>query len=223
MPDIQQYYEQYWAKPDEYSDPTTPMRTALLERHVGHLLRPGTKVLDVGCGRGEFCGFFASKGCQAEGTDISVNCIEFARQKNPGCQFHPVAVEALLPARRGEFDLAFSSEVIEHLFDVATYLHAMNHLLKPGGLLVLTTPYHGLIKNILIDLRNYARHYDPLGQHIRFFDQKNLGDCLRLFGFEPIVWTGYGRPWPVWKSFFVVSRKIKDAEMPSFATQGRHE
>jgi SAM-dependent methyltransferase len=223
MPDINAYYEQYWANPEDYRDPTTPLRTALLQKHVGHLLKPGTKVLDVGCGRGEFAGFFAASGAHAEGTDISENCINFARTKHPNCAFHACAVENLLPARKGEFDLAFSSEVIEHLFDVGTYLHAINHLLKPGGTFVLTTPYHGLVKNVLIDLTNYAKHYDPLGQHIRFFDRANLGNCLRLFGFEPIVWTGYGRPWPLWKSFFVVSRKTHDAQMPSFSTQGRHE
>jgi 2-polyprenyl-6-hydroxyphenyl methylase/3-demethylubiquinone-9 3-methyltransferase len=223
MPDINEYYEQYWQSPEEYHDPTTPLRQALLDKHVGGLLKPGAKVLDVGCGRGEFCGFFAAKGCAAEGTDISTNCIEFARKHHPGCGFHAVAVEALLPARAGEFDLVFSSEVIEHLFDVATYLHAINHLLKPGGRVVLTTPYHGLVKNVLIDLRNYARHYDPLGQHIRFFDRASLGGCLEMFGFTPRVWTGYGRPWPLWKSFFVVAEKTSQAQMPTFATQGRHE
>jgi len=223
MPDINQYYEQYWEKPEEYSDPTTPMRTALIERHIGQLLKPGTRVLDAGCGRGEFCSYFASKGCDAEGIDISANCIAYARKQHPQCQFHAIPIEAALPARRHEFDVVFSSEVIEHLFDVGTYLYAINHLLKPGGLLVLTTPYHGLVKNVLIDLRNYAKHYDPLGQHIRFFNRANLGGCLELFGFEPQVWSGYGRPWPVWKSFFVVAKKTSEAVMPSFATQGRHE
>ncbi|MFN0012048.1 MAG: class I SAM-dependent methyltransferase [Phycisphaerales bacterium] len=223
MPDINQYYEQYWQNPEDYHDPTTPQRQALLERHVGHLLRPGTKVLDVGCGRGEFCAFFAGKGASAEGTDISTNCIEYARTRHPGCTFHATAVEALLPGRAGTFDLVFSSEVIEHLFDVATYLHAINNLLKPGGTLVLTTPYHGLVKNVLIDLRHYARHYDPLGQHIRFFDRKSLGACLDLFSLRPRVWTGYGRPWPLWKSFFVVAQKVGEARMPRFETQGRQQ
>ena len=214
MSDVKTYYEKYWEKPTEYYDPTSPQRLALLERHAGHLLKAGTKVLDVGCGRGEFTAFFGSKGCAAEGIDISQTGIEYARQQHPGVTFHVGVVETLLPARKGAFDVLFSSEVIEHLFDPGTYLAAMNQLLRPGGTLVLTTPYHGLIKNILVDLTNYSKHYDPLGQHIRFFDQRSLNRCLEQFGYRAKVWTGYGRPWPLWKSFFVVAEKTRDVEIP---------
>jgi SAM-dependent methyltransferase len=96
------------------------------------------------------------------------------------------------------------------LFDVETYLQSINRLLRPGGRFVLTTPYHGFVKNVLVDLLNYHKHYDPLGQHIRFFDRASLSTCLVKFGFEPKVWTGYGRPWPFWKSFFVVSSKARE-------------
>lgn len=214
MPEIDEYYERYWASPADYLDPTTPLRIKLLERTVGNLIKPNSKILDVGCGRGEFVELFASKGACAEGSDISSNCIEFARAKYPKLTFHRCSVETLVSERAASFDLVFSSEVIEHLFDVATYLHAINRLLKPGGVLVLTTPYHGILKNILISATRYAKHYDPLGQHIRFFNQTSLQFCLETFGFQPIVWTGYGRIWPFWKSFFVVSRKVAESQMP---------
>jgi len=203
---IDQYYERYWELPEEYDDPTTPQRQGLWKRHLASLPR-GARVLDVGCGRGEFCVFFASLGYSPTGTDISSQAVEFARRQHPGIAFEACPVEALLPSQAGAFDAVFSSEVIEHLFDVGTFLESIHQLLKPGGLLVLTTPYHGLVKNITIDLMNYAGHYNPLGQHIRFFDKQSLSMCLTRFEFEPIVWTGYGRPWPFWKSFFVVSRK----------------
>lgn len=211
MAEIAEYYERYWDNPEAYYDPTTPERTALLARHVGEVLaRPGARVIDVGCGRGEFCAFFKSKGAHAEGIDLSETGIRYARKHHPGITFHAGLVESLLPARRGEFDLVFTSEVIEHLFDPASFLAACNQLLKPGGTLVVTTPYHGLIKNILIDVANYAGHYDPLGQHIRFYDRKGLSQVLEVAGFRGRVWTGYGRPWPLWKSFFVVADKAKD-------------
>lgn len=217
MPDIGEYYERYWDKPEAYYDPTTPMRTALIRRHAGHLLGSGVRVLDAGCGRGEFCAFFKAGGAQAEGIDISATGIEYARKQHPGVTFHAGVTESLLPGLRHAFDGVFSSEVVEHLFDVGTYLAAVNQLLKPGGTLVLTTPYHGLIKNILIDVANYHRHYDPLGQHIRFFDKKGLGECLEAFGFAPKVWTGYGRPWPLWKSFFVVASKAREVDLAAAA------
>jgi SAM-dependent methyltransferase len=220
MPSIEQYYENYWEDPESYSDPTTPQRQSLLARVLPRV-PPGGLILDVGCGRGEFCDFFARQGFRAEGTDLSHAAVKYARERYPAATFHAALVEDLLPARAGEFDAVFSSEVIEHLFDVGTYLLAINHLLRDGGLFILTTPYHGLLKNITIDLLNYSNHYDPLGQHIRFFDTKSMDKCLRTFGFEVVHWWGYGRPWPFWKSFFVVARKISLAKALSVGTQGR--
>lgn len=223
MPTIEQYYENYWEHPEEYSDPTTPQRQALLAKVLPRIAKGG-RILDVGCGRGEFCDFFAkwgNQGFRAEGSDLSHAAIAYARRHTPACTFHAAPVEDLLPARAGEFDMVFSSEVIEHLFDVGTYLLSINHLLRDGGLFVLTTPYHGLVKNISIDLLNYSRHYDPMGQHIRFFDTRSMGQCLRSLGFEVEHWWGYGRPWPFWKSFFVVARKASQAKPMSVGTQGR--
>ena len=220
MPSIEEYYENYWEAPEEYSDPTTPQRQALLDRMLPRVPAGGA-ILDVGCGRGEFCDFFARKGFRAEGTDLSHAAVKYAQARYPSATFHAVVVEDLLPARAGGFDMVFSSEVIEHLFDVGTYLLAINHLLKDGGTLVLTTPYHGLLKNLSIDLLNYSRHYDPLGQHIRFFDTRSMNTCLRTYGFEVDHWWGYGRPWPFWKSFFVVARKVSRARARSVGTQGR--
>jgi SAM-dependent methyltransferase len=209
MATVNEYYERYWDAPETYYDPTTPRRQQLLRRHLA-TLPEGSRVLDLGCGRGEFCEFFRSLGFEAEGIDISSQVVAHARDAHHGIPFHVGEAASLLPVRAGAYDCVFSSEVIEHLFDVGEYLSAVNRLLKPGGLYVLTTPYHGLLKNVLIDALNYRGHYDPLGQHIRFFDRRGLADCLERFGFRPLVWTGYGRPWPFWKSFFVVSRKAAD-------------
>lgn len=207
MPEIETYYEQYWESPEDYNDPTAPQRQALFRERTN--LPKGAKILDVGCGRGEFCAFFKEMGLEAEGIDLSKTGIEYARKQHPGITFHTGATDNLLPEKAGSYDAVFSSEVIEHLFDVDSYLKAIHDLLKPGGTFVLTTPYHGLIKNIVIDFTNYAKHYDPLGQHIRFFDRKSLDMCLRKWGLVPQSWTGYGRPWPLWKSFFVVCEKPK--------------
>jgi ubiquinone/menaquinone biosynthesis C-methylase UbiE len=223
MVTFEQYYESYWDRPDEYNDPTTPARMALLRKHLANVPK-GSRVIDVGCGRGEFCEFFrAELGLVPEGIDISENVIRYARQRYPAIEFHVGEVPQLTTAKAGSFQAAFCSEVIEHLFDVEGCLKSINRLLAPGGTLVVTTPYHGLIKNLTVAAFNFAKHYDPIGQHIRFFDKTSLGQCLRYSGFAPLVWTGYGRPWPFWKSFFVVSRKIAEpSERSEMTSQLRH-
>jgi 2-polyprenyl-3-methyl-5-hydroxy-6-metoxy-1,4-benzoquinol methylase len=211
MVSIEQYYENYWDRPDEYNDPSTPARFALLKKHLAHLAT-GARIIDVGCGRGEFCGFFKQMGFASEGIDISENVIRYARERHPDIMFHNGEVQTLLPGNAKVFDAAFTSEVIEHLFDVEGYLKCVNQLIKPSGTLIVTTPYHGWLKNMVVDTLNYTKHYDPVGQHIRFFNKKGLEMVLRNSRFEPLVWTGYGRPWPMWKSFFVVARKVSDAQ-----------
>lgn len=209
MASVNEYYEKYWDAPEEYSDPTTPQRQALLSRHVADLPQ-GAAILDAGCGRGEFCAYFKSIGFAPSGIDLSATVITYARAEHPGIPFRIGEIESLLPDEEGKYDCVFSSEVIEHLFDVGSYLQSINRLLKPGGRYILTTPYHGFVKNVMIDVLNYGQHYDPLGQHIRFFDRKSLQSCLVKYGFKPEVWRGYGRPWPFWKSFFVVSTKSSE-------------
>lgn len=211
MTDIAEYYDRSWTQPELYNDRTSPLRKALLRKHLPAAgIKPGARVLDLGCGCGEFAAFFKAEGYEAEGIDISGNVVEWARKHNPGPEYHVGEVSAMLPARQGAFDAVFSSEVIEHLFDVEGYLRSINRLLKPRGVLVLTTPYHGVVKNIVIALSRFSHHFDPLGQHIRFFDRPGLEMCLRKFGFAAEVWTGFGRFWPVWQSHFVVSRKVQD-------------
>ena len=203
MATVNEYYQRYWDAPESYNDPTTPQRQQL---------PAASRVLDLGCGRGEFCAFFKRLGFVPEGIDISGQVIEHARSPHPGIAFHAGEVQELLPGRAGAFNCVFSSGVIEHLFDVGDDLRDANQLLRPEGLFLLTTPYHGFLKNVMIDALDYSGHYDPLGQHIRCFDRRGLENCLAKFRFRPFVWTGYGRPWPFWKSFFVVCRKERDAE-----------
>jgi len=220
MRSIDEYYENYWENPGDYADPSTPDRQALLRRFLKMAPAAG-RILDLGCGAGEFCDFFRSHGFEAEGSDLSQNAIMHARKTYPGITFHVGEVETLLDCREGYYDVVFSSEVIEHLFDVGGWLGAVNGLLTPEGLLILTTPYHGLAKNLAIDIFGYSKHYDPLGQHIRFFDRVGLARCLDLTGFTPLEWTGYGRPWPFWKSMFVVAKKTRAFAGLSVGTQGR--
>lgn len=105
------------------------------------------------------------------------------------------------------FDAVWCSEVIEHVFDVWGFLTSVHRILAESGRLVLTTPYHGLVKNLALSLRGYANHYNPFGGHIRFFCRRSLERCLRHCGFAVEQWRGYGRFWPLYRSFFVVARK----------------
>jgi 2-polyprenyl-3-methyl-5-hydroxy-6-metoxy-1,4-benzoquinol methylase len=205
-----EYYERYWADPHTAppaGDPTTAERQALLKRALQRQVPPGGAVLDAGCGAGEFTDFIDRLGYKAVGTDLSEAAVGFARRRYPNSQFRVCTPEQVADELAGQFDAIWSSEVIEHIFDVYSFLVALNKVCKPGGHLILTTPYHGVAKGVMISMFGHAAHFNPFGGHIRFFDKSSLNACLAHCGFTATHWSGFGRFWPLYKSFFVVARK----------------
>jgi len=99
--------------------------------------------------------------------------------------------------------------VLEHLFDVARAFAEFHRVLRPSGLLILTSPFHGRLKLIATALLpgRFEGHFDVNGPHIRFFSRKSLAASLARAGFEAVWWRGTGRFWPFYRSFFVVARK----------------
>lgn len=182
-------------------------RKVKLRKALGEL-PAGAPVLDAGCGSGEFTAFLADLGFSVTGVDILANAVVQAQQRCPGPRFEVASLEAGLPFADEEFAAVWCSEVLEHLFYVYAALAELNRVLQPDSKLVLTTPYHGLIKNIAIALLGFEKHYNPYLSHIRFFTRCSLAMCLERAGFAVEQWGGVGRHWPLWMAHFVVARKV---------------
>jgi 2-polyprenyl-6-hydroxyphenyl methylase/3-demethylubiquinone-9 3-methyltransferase len=207
---VAQYYQTYWESTDDVSkgDVTTPRRRAKLLDVLACNLSPGDAVLDLGCGAGIFTRWIQEAGFQATGVDVAENALERARKNAaPQCQFLLMGPDGKIPGADEQYHAVWSTEVIEHVLDVSQFLREIHRVLRPKGLVILTTPYHGLLKNLLIVLRKFDGHFDPEGPHIRFFDKRGLDRCLRKAGFIPLLWQGIGRIWPLYRTWFVVARK----------------
>ena len=86
-------------------------------------------------------------------------------------------------------------EVIEHLYSPRTFAAFVRSILEAngGGRFILTTPYHGYLKNLSIALAGKAdRHYSALweGGHIKFWSRRTLAILLREAGFRNMAFTG---------------------------------
>lgn len=114
---------------------------AWLRRRAPQAL-PGNnrQALEIGCGYGYASELLAEHGYRVLGTDISPHAIERARQelKVPGVEF--AVWDAGTEQIEGQFDLIMALEVIEHLPDPDSALRSWAGLLRPGGVLVCTTP-----------------------------------------------------------------------------------
>jgi 2-polyprenyl-3-methyl-5-hydroxy-6-metoxy-1,4-benzoquinol methylase len=179
-------------------------------------LKQGTRVLDVGCGAGVLCAAFQRQGCQVVGVDLSESGIALARQHFPGCRFELLGVNDLSLDRLCEtpFDIVVSTEVIEHLYAPRLLTRAAFAALKPGGLFVVTTPYHGFLKNLAISLSNHwDAHADPLwdGGHVKLFSRRTLSRILEEAGFRDLRFRGVGRLPYLWMSMAVAAHKPPSA------------
>lgn len=204
-----QFYEKYWGneKAPPEMDPTIQRRSELLLQTLKDQgIEEGDRILDSGCGNGQYTYFLHKEGYKAWGVDISHNAIHKAKQSYPEVEFYVRSLEEKLPFDDKYFDAIWSNQVIEHMFDVRVYMQEMSRVLKPGGVFIITTPYHGLIKNLLIVFLRFDKHFDVEGGHIRFFTKKSLRKLLK--NFKIIECKYIGRFWPISKSIYLVGKKI---------------
>ncbi len=148
------------------------------------------------------------------GFDASKSGIELAKKSFPELArnfFIHNAYESKLPSNvPHKYDLIISMEVIEHLYTPKTYLTNLTLWLEDNGHLILTTPYHGYLKNVLIALMNkFDKHFNPLweGGHIKFFSKRTITKLLNQTGFKLMRLIGCGRIPFIWKTMIILTRK----------------
>lgn len=166
-------------------------------------------ICDLGCGNGHISGRLAALGYHVTGVDASASGIQIAQHAYPGVEFVHALIDGDL--KLGQFDLVISSDVIEHLYRPSDLLEAAASQLKPGGQILLGTPYHGYLKNLVLAATGKMdAHFSALhdGGHIKFFSIKTLSKLMRDHGFDNLSFTFYGRaPW-LWKNMICHARKL---------------
>ena len=171
--------------------------------------RNARRVLDLGCGNGSLTHALCRRGFEVVGCDVDRNGIEIARRG--GGEFRMLSVyDDPSELGRCDFDAVVAVEVIEHLF-LPGFLPAFAHaVLRDGGCLVVTTPYHGYLKNLAIALTNrWDAHVHPLrdGGHIKFWSRATLSQLLVEHGFSIRQIRGVGRLPFLWKSMMICAEK----------------
>jgi 2-polyprenyl-6-hydroxyphenyl methylase/3-demethylubiquinone-9 3-methyltransferase len=101
----------------------------------------GLRMLDIGCGAGLLCEPFARLGAQVVGIDPSETNIAVAKlhaaRSTLSIDYRCTTVEEMDPRER--FDVVLAMEVIEHVTDVGAFLDRCAALMKPSGLMVVST------------------------------------------------------------------------------------
>jgi 2-polyprenyl-6-hydroxyphenyl methylase/3-demethylubiquinone-9 3-methyltransferase len=174
-------------------------------------LPKGSAILDAGCGNGWLAKTLADQGFEVCGIDLQESGIDHARRLDPRCRFALASVyDDYEPLFERQFDAVVSLEVIEHLYDPSAFVKRVFQALRPGGLFVLTTPYHGWLKNVLVAVGGkHDQHFNPLGcgGHIKFWSPATLGKLLADHQFQVLGYEGAGRLPYLWKSMVFAARR----------------
>lgn len=150
----------------------------------------GARILDVGCATGDFL-LAARERFDAWGLDFSPQAIAVAHRRAPTlAERAQVGTLADAPFAAGFFDAVVLWDVIEHLWQPRPALERAAALLRPGGVLALSTPDFGAPA-----ARWLGRRWPFLTppEHLGFFDRSSLCRLLRSCGVQERRWTSRGK------------------------------
>jgi 2-polyprenyl-3-methyl-5-hydroxy-6-metoxy-1,4-benzoquinol methylase len=168
-------------------------------------------LVDMGCGNGAMLGTL--RGFKRRiGLEMSESGLAIARVAHPDVDFRQIDLCSPIqePDLSGIADVVISTEVIEHVFLPREFVANARGILRTGGLLVVSTPYHGYLKNLAIAvLGGCDKHWMPLWDygHIKFWSRKTLTILLEEHGFDVVAFRGVGRIPFLWKSMIVSAVK----------------
>ncbi|WP_340589222.1 class I SAM-dependent methyltransferase [Erythrobacter alti] len=166
------------------------------------------RVFELGCGNGSTAAHLQAKGYSVTGIDPSASGLAVATER--GLDLHQGSTEEDLAARYGKFPVVISLEVVEHVFSPKLYAERIHDLLEPGGVAIISTPYHGYLKNLALAVTGKMDgHFTALweGGHIKFFSRDTLGTLFQRVGMEEVDFRRVGRIPQLAKSMIGVYRK----------------
>ena len=186
----------------------------------GHVARPvvvqldrfdARSVLDLGCGNGWLTAALSRCGFDATGLDSSLSGIHIARNAHRHVPFH--LADALLPPAEdlwARFDAVVAVEILDHVAQPRLLLQHALQMLRPGGLLLVTVPYHGYLKNLGLALSGrFDVRLHALEDHgrLKFFSRRTLMALVAEEGFADVGFEAIGRLPAIARSMMVTGRK----------------
>ncbi|MEJ5992844.1 methyltransferase domain-containing protein [Pedobacter sp. Du54] len=198
-----------------YHDSKSTYAHQYITESILNLLNQNDKltILDLGCGNGALVNGLIDRGFDAYGTDASEMGIKIASRLHPNRFALQDLSQEELPEKFSHinFNIIISTEVIEHLYDPRKFITFCKKILikNGGGELILSTPYHGYLKNILLSIfGKWDTHANPLwdGGHIKLWSRKTLSQLVIEQGFTVTDFIGCGRLPYVWKSMIIKAK-----------------
>lgn len=194
----------------EGEDPAHNILLPAVLRLLGPATAAGSRLFDLGCGSGTVGAHLARAGWQISGVDPSIEGIAAANARYPQLNLHLGSAYDDLAGRFGRFNRVISLEVVEHVYAPRDWARTLFDLTAPGGSAIVSTPYHGYIKNLVMALAGKMDgHFTALWDHghIKFWSRATLTTLLNEAGFNVTRFERVGRIPVVAKSMILVAQR----------------
>ncbi len=173
------------------------------------------RVCDLGSGNGVLAAALKQAGYYSAGVEYDQLGVALSSKNYPSIHFYNLGVQddpsQMLEAEGQPFDAVVSTEVVEHLFSPHLLPTFARKLVPKEGYLVISTPYHGYLKNLALSVFNkWDKHHTVLwhGGHIKFWSRTTLTQLLEANGFKVIGFHGAGRFPYLWKSMILIAKAV---------------
>ena len=156
-------------------------------------MKEGAKLLEIGCGRGDFLEAFRELGVDCYGLDLAESAVKKLRHlqvKKADVSKEP------FPFEDDTFDIVYHKSLIEHLYSPEHLMRETYRVLKPGGRVIILTP--DWVSQVKV-------FYDDF-THCRPYNMASLHDVLQVYGFSeitterfyqlPVLWSTPGLKMP---------------------------
>jgi 2-polyprenyl-3-methyl-5-hydroxy-6-metoxy-1,4-benzoquinol methylase len=183
-----------------------PPFAAIAERSV-RSLPLGDRLLDVGCGNGEFVAEAGAAGWRASGIDLDAAAVDAGR--GAGFDLTVETIEEHAARSPRAYDAVTLSHVVEHVADPVGFLRCARELLRPGGRVWVATPNLGAMGHDRFG-RDWI-HLDP-PRHLVLFDHGSLERTLASAGFSAVRALA---PTPTAGRVFAISEAVRRGAVPA--------
>lgn len=140
--------------------------------------RQAKRLLDVGCGVGAFLDEAKELGWETFGAEYTQEAVEVCQSNGHSMHLGPI-LSAAFPDNH--FDVVIYSEVIEHINNQPLEFAEVHRILRPGGMLYVTTPnFNALERRLLGEKWNVIQY----PEHLVYFTPRTLHNLLAPLGFE---------------------------------------
>ena len=132
----------WWDRNSEFKPlhDINPLRVGYIDRHAP---LAGKKVLDVGCGGGILSESMAQRGAEVTGIDMGAAPLKVAKlhglESGVTVNYQQITAEEMAEAHPNSFDVVTCMEMLEHVPDPASVVHACAKMVKPGGMVFFST------------------------------------------------------------------------------------